>query len=119
MKFLQLLNIIEVFNYISHAPFFWGSMGLVTGIGMFIGSIIYNGDVKRISKAIITLIVYITLISSMNITRIYDVYCNIGVINPPMAFGATLTSVFVSIFYILGMFTGVTITRMVRKHELK
>jgi large-conductance mechanosensitive channel len=117
MTFLQLFNLVETFVYISQAPFFWASMGLITGIGMFIGSIIYNGDVKAISKAIITLIVYITLLSSINFTRIYSVFCTVGIQSSVMAFGGVLTSIVISLFYITGMFVGVVLTKRVRKQN--
>lgn len=114
MNFIKLINLFEIFVYISQAPYFWASMGLITGIGMFIGSIIYNGDVKAMSKALITLTVYITLLTSINATRIYSIYCNIGIENPTMAFGGTMTSIIISLFYIAGMYSGVILTRRVR-----
>jgi uncharacterized membrane protein YfcA len=113
------MNLLETFKYISQAPFFWGSMGMITGIGMFIGSIIYNGDVNSMVKAIVTLFVYITLLTSMNITRIYDVYYNIGIQDPARAFGGILTSLVVSSFYIFGMYLGVFITKKVRTNQIK
>lgn len=119
MNFIQTMNLLETFYYISQAPFFWASMGMITGIGMFIGSIIHNGDVNSMVKTIVTLIVYVTLLTSMNITRIYDVYCKVGIENPTIAFGGVLTTLVVSLFYIMGMYIGVVITKRVRTHQFE
>jgi len=119
MTFLQLFNLFEIIQYISTAPFFWSTMGIVTGIGMFVGSIIYNGDVKGIIKAVISLLFYIALLLSTSITRIYKVYCEVGFDSPTYAFSGMVTSIIVSLFYVTGMFAGVWITRQVRLNRIK
>ena len=115
MKFMQLINLPEIIDYIVDAPFFWSSMGLITAIGILVGNVIYSGDTKGFSKAFITTSVYTSLLVTMNLNRVYDVFLNIGIKDTKMAFAGTATACIVFIFYILGMYVGVHITKLVYK----
>lgn len=115
MSFLSTMNLPDTIIYIANVPFFWSSMGLITAIGMLIGSIIYNGDLQKVSKAILTVIVYVFLLGGTNLNRIYDVYCRVGISDSVMAFAGTVTALIISIFYISGMLLGVYLTKIIRK----
>lgn len=115
MNFMQLINLPDILCYVSNVPFFWASMGLITAIGILIGNVIYNGDLKNLSKGILSLCVYSGLLVTMNLNRVYSVFLRQGIKDSRMAFAASVTSVIILAFYILGMLIGVMITHKIHK----
>lgn len=116
---MQLINIPAILLYISDVPFFWASMGLITAIGIFIGSLVYNGDLKNLTKGLLTVTIYSGLLCTMNINRVFNVFLKQGITNSGMAFAGSATAVVILLFYILGMFIGVTITQKVHGNKTK
>ena len=117
MNFMQIINLPSIFYYISGIPFFWASMGLITAIGIFIGSLLYNGDLKNLTKGVLTLSVYTGLLATTNINRVYIVFMTEGITDSSKALAGTFTAVITLMFYILGMVAGVLITRKIRNEN--
>lgn len=106
----------EVITYISHAPFFWQTMGSIVGCAMFIGATLYNGDLSALRKALLTMASYAALIVLVDTTRIIHVHNTTGIQNHAQAFAGIATLVFVSFFYLIGLFIGVLTVHKV-KHD--
>jgi len=115
MRLLNSMNIINTYLYISASPFFWASMGMITATAMFIGAILYNGDLKKISKALISIASYSFLLLAVTTNRIYSVISISGTDNPEQALAGILTIFITTIFYFLGMFLGVLVTKSQHK----
>lgn len=104
--------LVNVFSYISEAPFFWGAMGFTTALGMFVGALIYDGELTEASKGIVSVISYACMIVWMNLTRIANVLgpnLDVGHTRTGMAFAGTATVVAVTLAWLLGMFLGVVV----------
>jgi hypothetical protein len=104
--------IISAILYVSSDPFFWPSMGITTMIGIFIGAVIYNGDVTEVKKMIASLICYAVLISTVNLTRVLP---DLPIVANSKPLGSIITIFIVTIFYLLGTFIGVKITKKAHK----
>jgi hypothetical protein len=90
-------------------------MGFTTLIGLFIGSVIYDGDMKEMKKALITLGSYCIMIMISNVTRVIP---QIPVTTPNklhQLFASVTTLAIVTVFYLFGMFLGVYITKKAHK----
>ncbi len=102
--------------YITADPFFWPSMSFTTLIGIFVGSVVYDGDMEQIRKALITLSSYCFMLFTITATRVIPTIPY--AVHAERSFAGIVTIVLVTIFYILGMFLGVYITRKAHHHKL-
>jgi len=99
--------------------FFWPAMAFTSMIGIFIGAVIYNGDVREIGKSIISLASYALLIILTITTRVGP---DLGGISPEhyyMPFAGVMTILVVTAFYLLGMCIGVKIIKYAHHKEVK
>lgn len=103
---------IEAFEYISHASYFWQSMFMTTACSIFLGAFLYNGDFKLFSKGLLTLIPYILLLLSTTLLRINGLPV---ITNIHQAYAGLTTIISLSIFYIMGLLIGVCVTRLAHK----
>ncbi len=105
--------IIESTKYVTSDYYFLPSMAIVTMMGIFIGAIIYNGDVKEIRKATAVLLTYASLLIMVNYSRIIPLLSKSITNYQPLA--GIMTIVFVTLFYGLGMSWGVYLTKVAHK----
>ena len=106
------MNLIYLaFEYVIRQPFFWASMGFTTLIGIFIGSVIYDGDMKEMKKGIIALGSYCVIIITTNTTRVIPQIATTLPAKTYQLFASVVTIAIVSVFYLLGMYLGVVITK--------
>lgn len=98
----------ESFIYISNSSYFWHSMFSTTACSIFIGSFLYNGDFKLFSKGLFTLIPYIVLLLATTTLRINGLP---EIINYAQAYAGMATIIMLTIFYCIGLFLGVCVTK--------
>lgn len=94
---------MEACIYILQAPFFWGTMGFITAISMFIGVMVYDGKMSEVSKGLVSVGTYALMLLWVTAIRISNV--NWG--NNAQALAGIATIIFVTLFWSLGMFLGV------------
>jgi hypothetical protein len=100
----------DIIEYIVMAPFFWQSMGFTTAIAMFVGAVIYNGDLNQARKGIISVTSYAIMILWVIFSRIFNIYdFSDPTFKPAMAFASIITIAFVSFFWLVGIIFGVFI----------
>jgi hypothetical protein len=90
-------------------------MGFTTLIGIFIGSVIYDGDMDQIKKALIALSSYCLMLVVSTLTRVLPQIPIVEPIKTYQLFAGVTTILIVTFFYLLGMFLGVIITK--KAHE--
>lgn len=110
-----MINIIsQSFLYVVSDPYFWPSMSFTTIIGIFIGAVIYNGDLVQVRKALVAIGSYVLLLSIVNLSRVLP---EVGIVaNPYKPIAGIVTMIIVTFFYLLGMWLGVKITRRAHKN---
>ncbi|MDE2233520.1 MAG: hypothetical protein KGJ90_05430 [Patescibacteria group bacterium] len=104
-------------NYVVNAPYFWLSMGLVAGVSVFVGAIIYDGDLKTAWKGIISILTYGFFIFEITFTRILHLENGLSV-QDPTRYGGLLTILFVTIFWVIGMLLGVFASKKTHKRSI-
>ena len=113
------MNLIGLaFCYVVEQPFFWASMGFTTLIGIFIGSVIYDGDMQQLKKGLIALGSYCTMILVTNATRVIPQIPTTNPIKLHQLFASIVTIAIVTAFYLLGIALGVVITKKAHKEML-
>lgn len=111
-----MINIIwQSILYVTGDPFFWASMGFTTMVGIFVGAVIYDGQVDQIKKLIAALTSYVILLLVVNLTRVIPEM--IMATNPFKPIASAVTTVIVTIFYLFGMWLGVKLVK--RAHNGK
>ena len=105
----------ETIEYVAQAPYFWNTMGMITACGMFLGATIYNGDVDKLTKWLVTTVPYTALIIVTNLMRLHAVDIN----NHVQAYAGNITILIVSFFYFLGMLLGVSLLSFIISKDHK
>ena len=100
---------IEAISYVTNANLFWLSMGMTASIGIFVGALIYNGDITMFKKGILTMSFYIFFLLLTTTARITDGRSLTTILNHPNATAGLITIIFITFFYMLGMCIGVII----------
>lgn len=108
--------ITEATKYVFNDQYFWGSMAFVSMMGIFIGAIVYNGDLKELKKAIVMLVSYALLLIMVNLSRIIPILSGVANKHQPMA--GIVTIAIVTFFYLLGMQLGVVIVKHARSGNI-
>ena len=109
-----MINIIwQSILYVVNDPFFLASMGFTTAVGIFIGAVIYDGDLKQIKKVIFSLSSYMMLLLVTNLSRTIPEITIATSAHKPIA--SAVTMIIVTVFYLLGMYMGVGITKRAHK----
>lgn len=99
-------HVFDSFMYVSGGFFFWQAMALVTIIAMFIGSIVYNGDIDLAKKATLVLSSYAGMLVFTTLARIYDSTFFL-LTDYRRAYAGVITTICITLFYITGIFLGV------------
>jgi len=100
----------ESILYVIADGYFWPSMAIIVMIGLFVGSTIYDGCIKEIKKMLISLSIYGLMIIAVTSSRVVpDFFDGRFLVHHP--FSGVATVLLVTIFYSLGLFIGVKITR--------
>jgi hypothetical protein len=98
-------HLFTAIAYISQSQYFWLSMGFTTAIAMFIGVLLYDGNVKNAAKGLATVISYMTMILTTSLSRIIEM--GYAQDKGYQAFAGTATILTVTFFYLLGLLLGV------------
>lgn len=99
-------------NYVISGLGFWSAMGWVAGCGVFVGVIIHNGDLKSLTKGILSFGFYAGLISYTTYLRVVGRELGNIFDRHPNSTAAFVTNIFVALFYIVGMIIGVVTIKL-------
>lgn len=102
--------------FVASDQYFWFGMGLTTAISMFVGAIIYNGDMAQAKKGLVSISSYAMLLVYVNAARIGPQLTH--VVNPYQPFAGIATIFYLTSFYLFGMLWGVGMLRLI-KHKRK
>lgn len=104
---------IQSIKYVALANGFFGSMGFTTAIGMLIGAIIHNGDLKKAAKGVVTTLAYAFMVTLTGFLRVFPNISGGSVFEK--SYAGTITPVVVAMFYVCGIGIGVFIVSLVHK----
>jgi hypothetical protein len=107
-------------KYVAEAPYFWTSMGMVTSVSIFVGAIIFDGDLSMLWKGLLAVGLYAFFILQVTVTRIFTVYSVVelteGGPNQPRIMAGVMTIFLVTLFWCIGMFIGVCVSKKMCRH---
>jgi len=117
---MNLDLLLTTLGYITTAPYFWFTMGLVASAAMFVGAIIFDGNLSTTARGVIGLLSYIFFLIQVQLNRV-TFTLNSG--KSPgikhMAYAGTVTIAIISVFWLFGVFLGVLTIYLSRKKKLK
>lgn len=109
-----MINLImAAFFYVVNDPFFWPAMAFTSLTGIFVGAVVHDGDVGQVKRTLISISSYMALIITVNLSRILP-KLDINTITSPLVsqpFASTETLIFVTVFYLFGIWLGVRLVR--------
>lgn len=98
-------HLFQSIQYVINGHMFWGSMGFTTASAMFIGGMIYTSrETDAMRKGLITVLSYGFFLFYTSFARIYPRIAN-GEIYIK-SFASSLTIIFVTLFYVVGLMLG-------------
>ncbi len=113
-----MIDILKSIEYVVSVPYFWPTMGSVTAISIFIGSMIFDGHTRDSLKALIAILVYAAFLFFVQINRILYYSQNSDSIKYTyMSYAQSVTLVFITFFWILGVILGTVTTRLVHHYK--
>jgi hypothetical protein len=105
-------------TYISSAPYFWLSMGMSAGFAMFIGAIIYDGELEYVWKGLLSVGMYGFFLAQITFTRVnYNYTIILQGLTPGQAWANITTIVVLSCFWVIGVMIGVFISSFFHKNH--
>jgi len=104
----------QCIEYVIIAPFFWGTMGFTTAFGMYVGAILYNGNLGQASKGVFGIFTYAGMLLWITSSRVFNSITEDTKF--PLAFAGLITIVITTVFWVLGVFIGVSLLNL-RKHD--
>ena len=111
-----LQSLLDSFLYVIADIYFWPSMAVIVMIGIFIGSVLYGGCIRELKKMIISMSIYGLLIATVTSSRVLPDFVD-GRFIAHHPFSGVATIVLVTIFYLLGTYLGVRITKHAHKYK--
>jgi uncharacterized membrane protein YhaH (DUF805 family) len=114
---LNFLFIFDVLNYISRSPYFWQSLGMLIATAMFIGALLYNGDLSLTIKGVVTIVAYaffLILIFSTRVVSLARVH-DFSVSQNIQAHAGIFTIFVLTLAYIFGLYVGVFIVKFAHR----
>jgi len=109
-----LESLWESILYVMVDGYFWPSMAVIVMIGLFVGSTLYDGCIKEVKKMLLSLSIYGLMIIVVTSSRVVpDFYSGIFKAHHP--FSGVATVLLVTLFYSLGLWFGVKITKHAHK----
>lgn len=110
-------EIVKSLVFVAEADYFYQAMAIVTIMASMIGSMVYNGDLSSIRKAIVSIFCYAIMLMFTNISRLIN-YPDLLLpkeMTMGQQFNGTVTVVYVTFFYMLGLSLGVFIHKRARR----
>lgn len=107
----------ETISYISNAPYFWLSMGMTTAVAIFVGAIVYDGELNTATKGIISIGLYGFFIFQTGFTRISSFLAKYPETYTPRSYAGLVTILFITFFWLTGVLLGVLTSYWVRKRK--
>lgn len=95
--------------YVTGAPNFWLAMGMTTATAMLIGALIWDGNLRQVTKAIVTLGSYVIMLIWLLIDRIANVIPARSLEVNEFTYAGIFSIIITSFFWILGIELGVLI----------
>lgn len=103
-----MLLIHSCIEYVCNAPYFWGSMGFTTALGMFIGAVLYDGNLNHASKGAFSVLTYAGMVFWITSMRLF----NSTIQNPVNAYAGLTTMILTTLAWICGLLMGVAILNL-------
>lgn len=97
--------------YVIEDRYFMLAMACTSMTALFVGATVYDGLLREVKKGIITIMSYAFMLVLANYTRVASNLNSVPEIAKHQPFAGIVTIMFVSTFYVMGMFLGVWIVR--------
>lgn len=107
--------------YVTNAPYFFISIGMTVSIAMFVGAIIFDGDLSIAAKGILSISLYAFFFLQITLTRILNMYdvLKLDEKRQIMGFASIVTLFILTLLWVIGILFGVSICRFVRRRYKK
>lgn len=115
------MNAINLFvdslKFVSEQTLFWQSMGFTSGMAIFVGVILFNGNSAQAKKGTLAILSYAAMLLWTTIMRILPSAIERNFIyTDGRPFAGIVTIFYITIFWILGIIIGVNVFRFRKDH---
>ena len=116
---MNILNaLLQSLEYVYNQNMFWGSMGFTVAISLFVGVMLYDGNIEKTKKGTVATLSYTFMLIFTTIARITPLAIEKNFIfsnGQPLAGIATI--IYITAFWVLGVVIGVNIFKLKRFTE--
>lgn len=101
--------------YVANQNMFFGSMGFTTGMGMLVGVLLYDGNLKNARKGVVAVLTYVIMLLWTTAVRILPNAIRLGFhYHDGRPFAGIATTIYITIAWMLGVWIGV---RLFKHHK--
>lgn len=104
---------MDSLKYVMNQNMFWATMGFTTGMAMFVGVLLYDGNLDQAKKGIWAIFSYAFMIVWLNFIRIFPITSASNFVNDMdhsgMAYAGVATIFYITIAWLIGIFIGVNL----------
>lgn len=114
---MDLVNLLKsAFIYVASQNLFWGSMGFTTAIAMFVGVMLFDGNMEQTKKGLVSVLSYAGMIFWTTLIRVMPISLE-STVHTERVYAGIATVAYITFFWLLGIFIGVNIFRL--RHKTK
>lgn len=105
--------IIDAFYFVVGENMFWGSMGFTTAMAMFVGVLLYNGNIDHAKRGLFGVLSYAAMLFWTTLVRVMpNALEHNFTYNSPRPFAGLMTILLITFFWMLGVFIGVNMFKI-------
>ena len=112
---------IDAAIYVANSPMFYGSMGFTTATAMFIGALLYDGNIQEARKGLVAVISYVVMLVWTTGLRVFPNAVVHNFVYSPThdgrAFAGMVTIIYISLAWFLGFFLGIHLFSLGKKYK--
>jgi len=101
--------------YVISAPYFYLGIGMTIATSIFIGASLFNGDLEKLRKGLLTVGGYAFFLIAITYTRVFAQAAQPGS-NHTLAYAGLWTWLIITTCYFSGLILGVTIVKITRRN---
>ena len=104
---------MDSFVYVANQNMFWGTMGFTTAMAIFVGVLLYDGNLDQAKKGTWAVLSYVFMVIWLNLVRIFPITANpdyiYGKSNYGMPYAGIVTIIYITIAWLIGIGIGVNL----------
>lgn len=118
MTYNAIILFMKSMEYVANQNLFWGSMGFTVAIAIFVGAMLFDGNIEQSKKGMVAVGTYaFMLVWTTGVRILPNAIERDFVYNDGRALASIATIVYITLFWMIGVMIGVNIFKLKKYRE--